>query len=144
VEIDIEPDHEKAKANALIRQRATGIAVFSDASGQCNCLGAAAVALDKDHKVIQCHKVSIGSMEHWSVYAAELMAIYYATSLVLKIATENRDARAGKQEPATILSNSMSALQAISNTRNKSGQRIIQAIQQSAQELKSRGIPLRL
>jgi ribonuclease HI len=144
VEIDTEPDHEKAKANALIRQRATGIAVFSDASGQRNCLGAAAVALDQDHKVIQCRKVGIGSMEHWSVYAAELMAIYYAISLVLKIATENRDARAEKQEPATILSDSMSALQAISNTRNMSGQRIIQAIRQSAQELKARGIPLRL
>jgi hypothetical protein len=38
----------------------------------------------------------------------------------------------------------MSALQALSNARNKSGQRIIQAVQQSAQELQTRGIPLRL
>jgi hypothetical protein len=52
-------------------------------------------------------------MEHWSVYAAELMAIYYAITLVLKVATENRDARAEKQELATILSDSMLALQAI-------------------------------
>jgi hypothetical protein len=83
-------------------------------------------------------------MEHWSVYAAELIAIYYAISLVLTIRIENQDSLAKKQEPATILSNSISALQAISNAWNKSGQRIIQAIQQSAQELNARGIPLRL
>jgi hypothetical protein len=78
------------------------------------------------------------------VYAAELMAIHYAISLVLKIAMENRDALADRQEPASILSDSISALQAISNTRNKSGQKIVQAIQQSAREVQARGIPLRL
>jgi ribonuclease HI len=83
-------------------------------------------------------------MEYWSVYAAELMAIYYAIILVLKIAIETRQSMTNRQEPATILSDSMSALQALSNARNKSGQRIIQAVQQSAQELQTRGIPLRL
>jgi hypothetical protein len=82
-------------------------------------------------------------MEHWSVYAAELMAIYYAISLVYLLVMKNQRTSA-QREPATILSDSMSALQAISNTRNKSGQRIIQAITQSATELKTRGIPLRL
>lgn len=42
-EIDIELDREKAKDNALARQNGTGIAIFSDASGQHNELGAAAV-----------------------------------------------------------------------------------------------------
>ncbi|KAI3054888.1 hypothetical protein CBS147353_11389 [Aspergillus niger] len=46
--------------------------------------------------------------------------------------------------PATILSDSMSALQVIANSWNKSGQRIIQAIHQSPGKLKERGIPLRL
>lgn len=82
VEIDIEPDRDKAKAKASARQKDTSITVFSDASGQHNHLGAAAVALDPDHKVTQYRKFCIGSMEYWSVYAAELMAIYYATSLV--------------------------------------------------------------
>jgi hypothetical protein len=67
-------------------------------------------------------------MQYWSVYAAGLMAIYYATSVVLKIAMESRNASANRQEPATILSDSMSELQAISNARNRSGQRIIQAV----------------
>ncbi|EED11824.1 reverse transcriptase, putative [Talaromyces stipitatus ATCC 10500] len=137
IEIDIEADHDKAKEKASARQKAAGITVFSDASGQQNVLGAAA-------HIIQHRKVCIGSMEYWSVYTAELMAIYYAISLVLKIALENWDTTASQQEPATILSDSMSALQAISNARNKSGQRIIQAVRQSARELKARGIPLRL
>jgi ribonuclease HI len=84
-------------------------------------------------------------MEHWSVYAAELMAIYYAISLAYQIAMENQNTPAMELEPATILSDSMSALQAIANMRNnKSGQQIILAITQSAEELKARGIPLRL
>jgi hypothetical protein len=121
LEIDIEPDHDKAKHKASTLQNAPGIAVFSDASGQHNHLGAAAVALDRNNNVIQHRKVSIGSMEYWLVYAAELMAIYYAISLVLKIAMETRQAMSDRQEPATILSDSMSALQALSNVRNKSG-----------------------
>ena len=82
-------------------------------------------------------------MEYWSVYAAELMAIYYAVSLVLQSAMTNNNSIT-QHEPATILSDSMSALQAIANLRNKSGRRIIQAITHSARELDARGIPLRL
>ncbi|EED14550.1 hypothetical protein TSTA_107570 [Talaromyces stipitatus ATCC 10500] len=57
-------------------------------------------------------------MEYWSVYAAKLMAIYYAISLVLKIAMETRQAMTDRQELVTILSDSMLALQALSNTWN--------------------------
>jgi hypothetical protein len=52
-------------------------------------------------------------MEHWSVYAAELMAIYYAISLVYQISRKKRSALDMVERPATILSDSMSALQAI-------------------------------
>ena len=71
------------------------------------------------------------------------MAIYYAVSLVLQSAMTNNNSIT-QHEPATILSDSMSALQAIANLRNKSGQRIIQTITHSARELDARGIPLRL
>ena len=82
-------------------------------------------------------------MEYWSVYAAELMAIYYAISLVLQLVmTQNTPIT--QHEPATILSDSMSALQAIISRKHGLGQRIIQAITHSARELESRGIPLRL
>ena len=83
-------------------------------------------------------------MEYWSVYAAELMAIYYAISLVLQSAMTDNNSPITQHEPATTLSDSMSALQAIANLRNKSGQRIIQAITHSARGLDARGIPLHL
>ncbi|KAI2947925.1 hypothetical protein CBS147323_11135 [Aspergillus niger] len=117
---------------------------FSDASGQQNHLGAAAVALNENLQASESRQVSIGSMEHWSVYAAELMAIFYAISLVLQV-TQKRQSQLDRAEhPATILSDSMSALQAIRNPSNKSGQRIIRAILQAASEMKARGIPIRL
>ena len=109
-----------------------------------NQLGAATVALDQIQDIIQSRKISIGSMEYWSIYAAELMAIYYAISLVFQLAMKSQGSPAAKHEPATILSDSMSSLQAIANEGNKSGQRIIQAITRSARELKTRGVPLHL
>eukprot|EP00136_Aspergillus_niger_P005212 XP_001395701.2 reverse transcriptase [Aspergillus niger CBS 513.88] len=143
-DIEIEPDREKAQTNALARAATPNITVFSDASGKENQLGAAAVALDHNQRIVGSRQVSIGSMEFWSVYAAELMAIYYAIGLVFQLAQKNQRSRATDAEPATILSDSMSALQVIKNSWNKSGQRIIQAIHQSAGELRARGIPLRL
>ncbi|KAI3028789.1 hypothetical protein CBS147347_3630 [Aspergillus niger] len=143
-EIEIEPDREKAQANALAQQSTTGITVFSDASGKENQLGAAAVALDRNRQITGSRQISIGSMDHWSVYAAELMAIYYAIGLVFQLAQKVHATTTATQDPATILSDSMCALQVIADSWNKSGQRIIQAIHQSAAELKARGIPLRL
>ncbi|KAF4228839.1 hypothetical protein CNMCM8980_000121 [Aspergillus fumigatiaffinis] len=144
VEIEIEPDREKAKESAATRRAMPGITIFSDASGQQNQLGAAAVALGEDLKASESRQVSIGSMEHWSVYAAELMAIYYAISLVYQISRKKRSALGMVERPATILSDSMSALQAIRNSSNKSGQKIIRATLQAASEMKARGIPIRL
>ena len=83
-------------------------------------------------------------MEYWSVYAAELMAIYYAISLVLQLVMTDNNSPITQHELVTILSDSMSALQAIVNLRNKSGQHIIQVITHSARELDARGIPLHL
>ena len=83
-------------------------------------------------------------MEYWSVYAAELMVIYYAISLVLQLVMTDDNAPITQHELVTILSDSMSALQAIVNLRNKSGQHIIQVITHSARELDAHGIPLHL
>lgn len=121
-----------------------GIPIFSDASGQQNQLRAAAVALDEDLQASESRQVSIGSMGHWSVYAVELMAIYYAISLVYQITRKKRNALGMVERPATILSDSMSALQAVRNPANKSGQRIIRATLQAAFEMKVRRIPIRL
>lgn len=145
LEIDIEPDREKAKDKATALQASSNMVVFSDASGQNNQLGAATVILDHNKDVVESRQLSIGSMANWSVYAAELIGIFYAISLVLKIVSSRpRTPTTSQQEPATILCDSMSALQAIRNPGNKSGQRIIHANLQAAAELKARGIPLRL
>ena len=109
-EIEIEPDREKAQANALTQQSTTSITVFSDASGKGNQLGAAAVSLDHNRQITGSRQISIGSMEHWSVYAAELMAIYYAIGLVFQLARKKHATTTATQGPAIILSDSMSAL----------------------------------
>ena len=51
IEIEIEPDRKKLQAESSTRQAAPGITVYSDASGQQDNLGAAAVALDKDNNI---------------------------------------------------------------------------------------------
>ncbi|KAI2888155.1 hypothetical protein CBS63078_10549 [Aspergillus niger] len=143
-EIAVEPDREKAQANARVQQSSTSITVFSDASGKGNKLGAAAVALAHNQQITGSQLISIGSMEYLSVYAAELMAIFYAIGLVLQVAQIRQGRLDRVKQPATIFSDSMSALQAIRNPSNKSGRRIIRAILQAASEMKARGIPIRL
>lgn len=84
-------------------------------------------------------------MAHWSIHIAELIGVYYVISLALKIFHQNGQfTRPETGEAITILSDSKSAIQAIKNPRNTSGQKMIEAINQSAYELDSRGIPLRL
>lgn len=47
-EIEIEPDQKKAKEQTSAFQATSNIIVYSDASGQRNQLGAAAVSLDQN------------------------------------------------------------------------------------------------
>jgi hypothetical protein len=62
----------------------------------------------------------------------------------LSVIAEEINHPEGVKQPAAILSGSISALQAIQNPSNKSGQRIIRATLQAASEMKARGIPIRL
>jgi ribonuclease HI len=145
IEIDIEPERDKANEKATALLASPRAVIYSDASGKKGLLGAAAVTVDREQTVADSRQVSIGSMTNWSVHAAELIGIFYATSLVLKTARLSlATASKPEDETATILCDNTSALQAIRNPRNKSGQRIIYAIRQAASELKARGIPLRL
>ncbi|THC90426.1 hypothetical protein EYZ11_010103 [Aspergillus tanneri] len=117
VEIYINLDGETAEQEARNLRATPGIVVYSDASGHDGQLGAAAIALDDNLTV----KTDL-------------------RRLVLKLAHKSQHS----QQPATVLSDSMSGLQAIKNPSNKSGQRIIHAILRAAWELAARGIPLRL
>lgn len=76
-------------------------------------------------------------MEYWTVHIAELIVIFFAISLVYKIMHQNPVDSMSDPRPATILSDSTSALQAIRNPGTKPRQRIIYAILQSAEELKT-------
>lgn len=82
-------------------------------------------------------------MDRWSVHVAELIGIFYAISIVFKIAHQQVRSMDG-QQTATILCDSRSALQAVQSAKNKSGQRIVHAILQAAAEVLAVGIVLRL
>jgi hypothetical protein len=60
-------------------------------------------------------------MEYWSVYTAELMAIYYTIGLVFQLARNSQVTMTTTQSPVIILSDSISALQVITNSWNKLG-----------------------
>jgi hypothetical protein len=66
---------------ASARQKTAGITISSNTSGQHNELGAAAVALNHNQKILHSQQICIRSMEHWLVYATELIVIYYAINL---------------------------------------------------------------
>ena len=83
-------------------------------------------------------------MDRWSVHAAELIGVLYAINIINKIALQRRRSTSKQAKSATILSDSMSALQAIQNPGNKSGQQIIHAILQAATNTKTHGIAIRL
>lgn len=135
---------EKAAKEALTLRQSPGIVVYADASGHHNQVGAAAVALRSDDEVVESRRVCVGPATYWSVHAAELLRIFYAISLVNKLAHLDEGSRIPITRTATILCDSMSALQAIGSIPKKSGQSIIYAILLAAAEVKAKGISLRL
>jgi hypothetical protein len=76
-------------------------------------------------------------MDRWSVHVAELIGIFYVVSTVFKI-SHRRPRTEYNGTTATILCDSNSALQAIENPGNKSGQRIIHAILQALAEVQAK------
>jgi ribonuclease HI len=143
MDIEIGSDGEAARDRAETIRSTSDIVVYSDASGRDGHLGAAVVALDDNLEITESQQVQVGSMDHWSVHVAELIGIFYAVSIVFKIAHQQVRSVDG-QQTATILCDSRSALQAVQSARHKSGQRIVHAILQAAAEVLAVGIALRL
>ncbi|KAJ5987715.1 hypothetical protein N7481_002925 [Penicillium waksmanii] len=108
-EIEIEPDREIAAQRAEIIRSTSDIVVYSDTSGRQGHLGAAAVTLNNKLEVS-------GSLE---------IQILHAINIVKRVASGRPSSTGEQVRLATILSDSMSALQAIQNPGNKSGQGII-------------------
>ena len=142
-EIEIGSDRETAAQKAETTRSTSDVVVYSDASGRQDHLGAAAVALDNNQEILEAQQVQVGPMSRWSVHVAELIGIFYAISVVFKIAHQ-RLRTADRQLTATILCDSRSALQAVQSARNRSGQRIVHAILQAGAEVLAAGIALRL
>lgn len=143
-EIEIEPDREMATQQAEAIQSNSNIVAYSDASGRQGHLGAAAVILNNNLEVSKSLQSQVGPMNRWSVHAAELIGILQAINLINKFAFKQRRSTGEQLRLATILSDSISALQAIQNPGNKSGQQIIHAILQAATNIKTHGVTIRL
>jgi ribonuclease HI len=143
-EIEIGADRETAVERAETARSMSDIVVYSDASGREGHLGTAIVALDDNLDVVESQQVQVGPMDRWSVHVAELIGIFYAISVVLKVAHRLLRSLHSGPKTATILCDSRSALQATQNAKNKSGQRVVHAILQAATEIQAGGIALRL
>lgn len=142
-EIEIGPDRETARDRAETVRSTSDIVVYSDASGREGHLGAAVVALDDNLEIAESQEVQVGPMDRWSVHVAELIGIFYAISMVFKMAHQH-SRTADRRQTASILCDSRSSLQAIQSARNKSGQRVVHAIILAAAEVLAAGITLRL
>ena len=143
--IEIEPDKGIAIERAEAARSKSDVVVYSDASGRHGHLGAAAVGLNNSSpETTESLQIQVGPMDRWSVHAAELLGVLYATTLINKIALQHRRPADTRAKSATILSDSMSALQAIQNPGNKSGQQIIHTILRTATNTKTHGIAVRL
>lgn len=143
VEIEVNSDREVAREQAESIRSTSNIVVYSDASGRDGHLGAAVVAFNDEMEMVESQQVQVGPMDRWSVHVAELIGIFHAISTVFKMAHQ-RSRPEDRQTTATILCDSKSALQAIKSVRNKSGQRIVHAIHQTATEVQTAGTALRL
>ena len=143
--IEIEPDKEIAMERAEAARSASDVVVYSDASGRQSHLSAAAKTFnDSTETTAESLQIQFGPMDRWSVHAAELLETLYAINIVNKAVLQRWRLTGLHTRTATILSNSMSALQAVQNPKTKSGQQIIYAILQSAKDTKSHGIAIRL
>ena len=142
--IEIVPDRETALERAEAARSTSDVVVYADASGRQGHLGAAATTLNDRLEAAESLQVQVGPMDRWSVHAAELLGILYAINIINKVSLQRWRSTGSRTRSATILSDSMSALQAVQNPKTKSGQQIIHAILQTAKNAKSHGITVRL
>jgi ribonuclease HI len=118
--------------------------IYTDASAKNSTLGAAAVMLDRHNDRQRTWRAGIGSAKHWSVHAAELIAIYHGVKMAQAEDTENPRGDPTCDRTFTIVSDSKSALQAIANPSTRPGQHIVHRILDLTQRLREIRIQIRL
>jgi ribonuclease HI len=145
VNIEIETDGKKAIRNANDLMRDPSRVVFSDASATKSSHGAAAVMLDNHNNIKRSKQIGVGPAKFWSVQATELIAILYAAHVARDDQAEKNRQGTPLDRTYTIISDCKSALQAIANPTNRSGQQIILSILRETEHAKKTlGLHLRL
>lgn len=139
-EIKIHPDRDAAIEDATALLTSSRTVVYSDSSANQSHVGSAAVVLDHNKKIIDYRQVSVGPRTHWSVHAGELIGIYCAIELVIS----RQGSQTSQSRNITILTDSQSAIKAVMNPANKSGQHIIHAIHRAVRDLQTRKISVSL
>jgi ribonuclease HI len=142
--INIDSDRDKAAEKAAALTETPSIVIYSNASADQNCLGAAAVILDRGQMMIEYRKGSIGSKTQWSIHAAKLIGINYAIGIISNNIFKSRGTSTPHHKTVIIMSDNKSALQAIANPASRSGQQIVYSILKAARHLKTQGVALRL
>jgi ribonuclease HI len=105
--------------------------IYTDAASKKGNLGAAAVIIDQHQQVQSSAAVGVGSSKHFSVHAAEMVAIHSGIHLA---ADQHLQRHAREPHVYTVASDSKTALQAISKpARRASGQHIVRTIHAAAQ-----------
>jgi hypothetical protein len=105
-EIEIGSDWETAVERAETTRSTSDIVVYSDASGREGHLGAAIVALDSNLETVESQQIQVGPMDCWSVHVAELIGVFYAISMVFKVAHQLLRSLERGRKTATILCDS--------------------------------------
>jgi ribonuclease HI len=88
--------------------------------------------------------MGIGPASHWTVHAAELIGIYKAVETMDRETTDRTHEENDHAKRFTVVSDSQSAIQTISNPASRPGQGIVRRILDQAQMPRERGIRIRL
>ena len=129
-----------------------GKIIFTDASAKDAQLGARIVLLGSSREKRKTLQIGIGFETRGNVHLAELIAIWYATTMIQDAETQTRlqvdievmVPTAKEVIVYTIVSDSQSALKAIIKTAAKSGQTIVQRILDQVRSLKKWDIRVQL
>jgi ribonuclease HI len=129
--IQINTDQTTAKDQVLLATRHPHTVMYTDASARKGLLGAAVIMMDSMDNVCTAWSINVGPDWKWTIHAAELIAVYYAIELAMRV---QRSASTQQPTTYTIFSDSKKALQAISHPSRKSGYHIVQSITRIAHE----------
>jgi ribonuclease HI len=100
--------------------------------------------LDQNQKITQSRQTSVGLTTHWSIHAAELIGIHQAIEMITDQVSGGQMRCLPQGQTITITSDSQTALQAIANPSNKSGQHIVHSILGATEALTAHNVRLRL